>query len=140
MMSLWFVDTSAWVSMADRSEASHQRVADVLRDRQGALLTTDHILQETWAVMRYRHGRHPADDLVNAIRKGIALLESSSLADLETAAAIAGAFPDQDFSLADRTSWAVMERLGIGQAVSLDRDFRIYRHGPRWNRAFEVVP
>ncbi len=139
-MVFCFVDTSAWVSMADRAEASHGRVAVALRERQGALLTTDHILQETWAVMRYRHGRRPAENLVNTIRNGIARLESSSLADLEAAAAIGVAFPDQDFSLSDRISWAVMERLGIREAVSLDRDFRIYRYGPRRTRAFEIVP
>ncbi len=139
-MAFCFVDTSAWVSMADSSESSHERVASVLLERQGALLTTDHILQETWTFMRYRHGRQHAEDLVNAIRKGIARLESSSLADLEAAAAMAFVYPDQDFSLADRISWAVMERLGIREAVSLDRDFRIYRYGPRRTRAFEIVP
>ena len=139
-MEFSFVDTSAWVALADSAEASHGRVADVLRERQGRLLTSDHVLQETWTVMRYRHDAEAAETLVNAIRGGIALVEVSLLADLEVAAAIGVAFGDQDFSLSDRTSWAVMERLGIGEAVSLDRDFRIYRFGPRRRRALDVVP
>ena len=139
-MEFSFVDTSAWVSMADRSEAAHARVADALAERRGRLLTSDHVLQETWAVMRYRHHAASAESLVNAIRGGIARVEISLLADLEIAASIGVAFDDQDFSLSDRTCWAVMERLGIEEAISLDRDFRIYRYGPSRRRAFHVVP
>ncbi len=57
-----------------------------------------------------------------------------------TAATIATAFADQDFSLSDRTSWAVMERLGIHDAISLDQDFRVFRFGPGRRRRFNVSP
>lgn len=90
--------------------------------------------------MRYRHGGAPAETLVNAIRAGIARVEVSLLADLEVAAAIGFAFGDQDFSLSDRISWAVMERLGLSDAISLDRDFRVYRYGPDRRRALNVLP
>ena len=139
-MGFSYVDTSAWVSLADDAEASHDRVAAALRDRQGCLVTSDHVLHETWAVMRIRHGFEPAEQLVGGIRGGIARIEVSGLADLETAAAIGVAFPDQDFSLSDRTSWAIMERLGIHEAVTLDNDFRVYRFGPGRRRAFNVSP
>ena len=39
-------------------------------------------------------------------------------------------FSDQDFSIVDRTSWAVMERYGIEEAVAFDVDFGVYRYGP----------
>ncbi len=139
-MDYSYVDTSAWVSLADSSEVSHERVAAALRERRGRLVTGDHVLQETWTVMRHRHGYREAETLVNAIRSGIARIELSGLADLEVAAAIGTAFADQDFSLSDRTSWAVMERLGVHEAVSLDRDFRVYRFGPGRRRAFTVGP
>ncbi|WP_419838260.1 type II toxin-antitoxin system VapC family toxin [Candidatus Poriferisodalis sp.] len=139
-MELSFVDTSAWVSMADGAEATHARVAAALEHRRGRLLTTDHVLQETWMVMRHRHDRFAAETLVNAIRRGIARVEVSVLGDLEVAAEIGATFSDQDFSLSDRTCWAVMERLGITEAVSLDRDFRVYRYGPGRRKAFHIAP
>lgn len=139
-MELSFVDTSAWVSMADGAEAAHARVATALRERRGRLLTADHVLQGTWMVMRHRHDRFAAEALVNEIRRGIARVEVSLLGDLEVATTIGTAFSDQDFSLADRTSWAVMERLGITEAVTLDRDFRVYRYGLGRRRAFRIAP
>ena len=139
-MDYSYVDTSAWVSLADSAEASHDRVAAALRDRRGRLVTGDHVLHETWTVMRFRHGFEPAERLVDGIRGGTARIEVSGLADLEVAAAIGTAFPDQRFSLSDRTSWAVMERLGIHDAITLDNDFRVYRFGPDRRRAFTVSP
>lgn len=135
-----YVDTSAWVSMADRAEASHQRVATVMRARRGHLVTGVHVLHETWTVMRYRHSWRAAEELIASIRRGVARIEITGVADLEVAATIATTFADQDFSLSDRTSWAVMERLGIHDAISLDRDFRVYRFGPGRRRRFNVSP
>jgi len=126
--------------MADRAEASHQKVATVMRARRGRLVTGVHVLQETWTVMRYRHSWRAAEDLIAGIRRGVARIEITGVADLEVAATIATTFADQDFSLSDRTSWAVMERLGIHDVISLDRDFHIYRFGPGRRRSFNVYP
>ena len=40
----------------------------------------------------------------------------------------------------DHTSWALMERLAITDALALDADFRIYRYGPGRRQAFTVLP
>jgi predicted nucleic acid-binding protein len=55
------------------------------------------------------------------------------------AVAIGEVFADQDFSIVDRTSFAVMERLGITRVASFDDHFAIYRYGRARNKAFEVV-
>jgi predicted nucleic acid-binding protein len=58
---------------------------------------------------------------------------------MNAAWAIGESFPDQKFSIVDRTSFAVMERLGITRAASFDDDFAIYRYGRSRERAFEIV-
>ena len=68
----------------------------------------------------------------------MARVEPARLADLEVAIEIGKAFPDQEFSIVDRTSWAVMERLGIHEAIAFDIDFFIYRFGPGRRQAFTV--
>ena len=66
-------------------------------------------------------------------------IEPVLTADLETAWQIGLTFADQAFSIVDRTSFAVMERLGLHRAASFDDDFAIYRFGPARDRAFEIV-
>jgi len=67
----------------------------------------------SWLKNRRRLGRDVAERLVNSIRAGIARVENTLLSDPEAAASTRAAFPDQDFSIVDRTSWSVMIRLGV---------------------------
>jgi predicted nucleic acid-binding protein len=136
-MSL-FVDTSIWYAAADKSDASNLRAKAVLS--QGELLvTTDHVLIETWTLIRWRLGRRVAERFWEGLRSGIASLETVLPADLDAAWEIGRSFRDQDFSVVDRTSFAVMRRLGIERAASLDDDFAIFRFGPNRQRAFTVI-
>jgi predicted nucleic acid-binding protein len=54
-MSL-FVDTSIWYAAADKSDASNSRAKAVLSGGE-PLVTADHILVETWTLIRHRLGR-----------------------------------------------------------------------------------
>ncbi len=136
-MSL-FVDTSVWYAAADTADASNDRAREILSGRD-RLVTTDHVLVETWTLLRWRIHRRAAEAFWLGLRSGVAALEPVSAADLQAAWTIGRDFPDQDFSLVDRTSFAVMERLGLERAAAFDDDFAVYRHGPRRDRAFEVV-
>lgn len=137
-MSL-FVDSSAFYAAADRGDRSHASAKAVLAAGE-PLVTTDHVLVECWTLLRWRNSRAEADRFWGAVRGGAASVEPVGEADLEAAWHIGRDFSDQDFSIADRTSFAVMERLGITRAATFDRDFAIYRFGPNRSRAFEVVP
>lgn len=132
-----FVDTSAFYAAADAGDSSHERAAELLREAR-ALVTTDHVLVESWLLMRARGSRAAAERFWGSLRAGLATIETVLPADLDAAWRIGEAFADQDFSLVDRTSFAVMERLGLGKVVTFDDDFAIYRYGPRRQRAFEV--
>jgi predicted nucleic acid-binding protein len=133
-----FVDSSMFYAGADRGDRSHDRAATILGAGE-ALLTTGHVLIETWLLLNGRLGRHAAERFWDGLRGGVARLEPVGQADLERAWAIGLDFPDQAFSLVDRTSIAVMLRLGVSRVASLDHDFAIFRFGTRKERAFEVV-
>ncbi len=132
------MDTSAWYAAADSDDASHERAAALLSRFAGQLVTSDHVLVEMWYLVSSRHSAAAAERVVEDIRKGIASVEPAGLADLEVAAATRRAFPDQDFSIVDRTSWAIMERLGIHEAIAFDVDFSVYRFGPDRRQAFTI--
>lgn len=136
-MSL-FVDTSAWYAAADRADSSHVRAKTVLAARE-ALVTTDHVLVETWLLLRHRVSRNAAERFWDGLHGGVASMEPVSIADLEVAWGIGQTFPDQDFSLVDRTSFAVMQRLGVGRVATFDDDFAVYRFGKHRRHAFEVM-
>ena len=136
-MSL-FVDTSIWYAAADLSDARNARAKAVLSAGE-PLVTTDHVLVETWTLLRYRIRRHAAERFWEGLRNGVAAVEPVGVADLEAAWQIGVFYRDQDFSLVDRTSFAVMGRLGIERAASLDDDFAVYRFGPNRRRAFTIV-
>ena len=90
-------------------------------------------------MLRNRLGRQVAEAFWAGLRGGAAIIEPVLTADLDAAWEIGRRFPDQDFSLVDRTSFAVMHRLGVTRVTSFDDDFAIYRYGPRNEKAFEVV-
>ncbi len=66
-------------------------------------------------------------------------IEFASRADTEKAWQHATAFPDQTFSLVDLISFAMMERMQVLRAASLDHHFSIFRFGVRRERAFDIV-
>jgi predicted nucleic acid-binding protein len=133
-----FVDASAFYAAVDKGDAVNREARRLLGlgDR---LITTDHVLAETWSLLHHKLGWYVAEGFWAGIRSGVATVELVGAADLQVAWTIGETFPDQDFSLVDRTSFAVMERLGVHRVVSFDRDFAIYRFGPQRNRAFEIV-
>lgn len=133
-----FVDTAVWYAAADRGDARNDRAKRlVLLDE--SLVTTDHVLVESWLLLRHRLGAVAARRFWDGLRTGVAHLEPVSLADLEVAWSIGEAYADQDFSIVDRTSFAVMQRLGLTRVASFDRDFAVYRWGIRRDRAFTVL-
>lgn len=136
-MSL-FVDTSIWYAAADASDLSNARAKAVLSSRE-PLVTTDHILVETWTLLRYRLQRNAAERFWEGMRRGVAAIEPVGLADLEAAWQIGISWRDQDFSIIDRTSFAVMCRLGMERAASLDDHFAVFRFGPHRRQSFTIV-
>ncbi|MEP7353814.1 MAG: PIN domain-containing protein [Acidobacteriota bacterium] len=133
-----FVDTSMWYAAVDSSDAGNKRATSILTADE-PLVTSDHVLIETWTLIRNRIGKHAADRFWGKMRGGIAMIESIGPADMENAWQIGTTFSDQDFSIVDRTSFAVMQRLGIERVASLDEDFAIFRFGPGRRRAFTIL-
>jgi predicted nucleic acid-binding protein len=136
-MSL-FIDTSIWYAAVDSGDRGNPRAKSILKSTE-ALVTTDHILIETWTLLHHKLGRSVAERFWEGLRSGIATIEAVGLADLEAAWDIGISWRDQDFSIVDRTSFAVMRRLGIERVASLDEDFAVFRFGPKRRQSFSVV-
>lgn len=133
-----FVDTSIWYAAADSSDRSNARAKGILKTG-GPLVTSDHVLVETWTLLHHKLQRNAAERFWDALRAGVAAIEAVGLADLEVAWEIGSSWRDQDFSIVDCTSFAVMRRLGIDHVASLDEHFSVFRFGPKRRHSFHVV-
>lgn len=133
-----FVDTSGWYAASDRRDR-HNETAKRLLAIDEPLVTSDHVLVETWRLIHHFISAHAAESFWGGLRSGVASVEQTTSADLEAAWAIGERYPDQDFSLVDRTSFALMERLGISRVISFDDDFAVFRYGRGRKRAFELL-
>lgn len=133
-----FVDTSILYAVADRTDSGNATAKAILVSGEG-LITSDHVLVESWRLIQRRLGHRAADAFWAGIRGGSIELAVVGSGDLDAAWAIGDAFPDQAFSIVDRTSFAVMLRLGVHRAASFDKDFAVFRFGARRERAFEIV-
>lgn len=133
-----FVDSSVWFAAAAARDHDNALARSILASARDPV-TTDHVLVETWLLLNSRYRREIAELFWERIRDGAVRIEVVTAADLEAAWAIGAAFRDQSFSIVDRTSFVVMERLGITRAASFDSDFAIYRYGRSRERAFKIV-
>jgi predicted nucleic acid-binding protein len=137
-----FVDTGAFYALSDRSDRHHVAASAVWLDILGTnqAITTDHVVVENWLLLRARLGRPAAMRWWDALCRGMVTVIGVSSQDFGRAREIAQSWPDQDFSLVDCTSLAVLERLGIDRAFAFDSHFRIFRLGPKRDRTLTLVP
>jgi len=123
----FLVDTGAWYALADREDPDHKAVARCLEERSGRLITTNFIFDESVTLIRHRLGfaaaRGFGEELLAA---GPARLLAITRGDEARAWEIFLRYRDKTFSYTDCTSFAVMRRLGVDTAVTLDRDFRSF--------------
>jgi uncharacterized protein len=120
-----FVDTGAWYALADRKDPDHNRVADCLQHQPGRLATTNFILDESVTLIRYRLGFAAAKTFGDSLWRGdVATVLAVSRQDEARAWEIFTRYRDKSFSFTDCTSFAVMQRLKIANAVAIDEDFR----------------
>ena len=133
-----FVDSSVWFASVFAKDMNSRRAKTLLTSGE-PLVTSDAVIVETWSLLFRRFHYSVAEQFWGGIRRGGAEIEKVTASDFDEAWRIGGLFADQRFSIVDRTSFAVMERLGLTRVASFDQDFAIYRYGRKRDRAFEVL-
>jgi predicted nucleic acid-binding protein len=122
-----YIDTSAWYPLADPAHPEHERLAATLKERvqRGTrIVTSNLVLAETYVLLLRRAGRDVALTFLQIVRQPPNSIEHST-GEREQAALRDWLmrFEDQDFSLTDAVSFAIMTELGIRDALTLDRHF-----------------
>jgi hypothetical protein len=124
-MSPIFLDTSAFVALADRRDAQHEAARRLLRSlgrKRRPLLTSTYVIDEVLTLLRM-HVSH-----ATAVAVGEVLMRThwcrvvDVSEDTRTAAwQLFVRYADQFFSFTDCTSFALMRTMKIDEAFTFDR-------------------
>jgi len=124
-----FVDTSAWYALADGGDSHHveaERLARPLLGERIRLVTTNHIVAETYTLLRVRLGFAAALDFLGRVQSSLTVERVHVPEGWEQAAEeMLTGYADQDFSYVEAISFISMRRLGLTWAFAFDRHFAI---------------
>ena len=129
MASEFFVDTSAWYPLLVAKHPDHARLATALRAlirNRRRLVTTNLVVAETHALLLRRVGAKTALAFVRTVDEAPnVVIRSTRDLEVEAERDWLVRYADQDFSLTDAVSFAVMTNRRIRDALSLDHHFEI---------------
>ena len=120
-----FVDTSFWIGLSDVDDDRHDAASALLNGRKDAMVvTTNHVVGETWTVLRRRHSHAVASTFLDRMERSGRLETAFVSADLEDSAwAWLKRHDERAYSFVDATSFALMRHRHITEALAFDGDF-----------------
>ncbi len=128
-----FVDISGFYALIVRRDENHARAHQVFtRSAREAwrLVTTNAVIFETHALLlaRARPPREVAVKFLDSVEARAYDVVRLMRTDEDQAIKLIRSHSDKTYSLCDASSFTVMERLGIIEAIAFDQDFRSYGH------------
>ena len=124
-----FVDTGAWYALQapdDRWHADAARALEELLRGGRSLVTSNHVVGETYSLLTRTHNARVALRFVDSLGQSARLEVIHVDAATEKAAYdVLRRFSDQAFSFVDATSFALMRRRRIRSAFAFDHHFSV---------------
>ncbi len=119
-----FVDTGYWVALQFSKDSHHREAAALWKEPLGTLLSTNHVLGETWTFLRRRVGHRLAVRFLDAAQKSPRLVVTHVDEALEAEALRwLRRHDEREYSFVDATSFAVMRNRRLTEALAFDGDF-----------------
>lgn len=120
-----FVDTSLWVGALNARDSRHDDALRLLKThRDSALLTSNHVIGETWTFLRRRLSHTDAIDFLDGVDSspGVAV-EHVTPPQEQAAWAWLRHHDEREYSFVDATSFQLMRSNRITEALAFDGDF-----------------
>jgi len=122
-----FVDTGAWLALHDNHDQFHKRAIEsktLIAKEKIELVTSDFVFDESLTFIRYRVSHDAAVVFGSSlIHSSIVTMTSVDTDLLHLAFEIFKKYKDQDFSMTDCTSFALMKRLKLQTCFTFDSHF-----------------
>jgi uncharacterized protein len=119
-----FADTSFWFALAERRDRHHDAARALVRAGVGRVCVSNHVVGETWTLLCRRAGHSAAVRFIDRL----SLLPDVQVVHVD-AATEADAWrwlrrhDEREYSFVDATSFALMRRRRIREALAFDGDF-----------------
>jgi predicted nucleic acid-binding protein len=119
-----FADTSFWVALRLERDRHHPVAANLWASGLGPLATTNLVVGEAWTFFARRAGQHQGVRFLDAINGSPDVLVRRVDEELEDEAwRWLRRHDEREYSFVDATSFALMRRLRIREALAFDGDF-----------------
>lgn len=119
-----FVDTSFWIGLRFARDGRHPTARAIWEGGPGALLTSDLVVGETWTFLRRRAGHRAAVQFLDAAERLPSLTISHVDEGLRDEAwRWLRRRAERAYSFVDSTSFAMMRRRRLREALAFDGDF-----------------
>jgi uncharacterized protein len=119
-----FVDTSFWIALLSEEDRYCAAAQALVRGGPGPLMTTNHVLGETWTWIGRRFGHGRAVACIRAVRAIPTLtLVHVDAEEEQDAWRWLRRRDEREYSFVDATSFAVMRRRRMREALAFDGDF-----------------
>ncbi|TAK22566.1 MAG: PIN domain-containing protein [Chloroflexota bacterium] len=119
-----FVDTSFWVALQFVRDAHHEAAERIWNGRSDGLITTNHVIGETWTFLRRRLGFAAATAFVDRVPTTAGLIVRHADEGIEREAwDWLRRHDEREFSFVDAVSFGFMRRHRLLEAMAFDGDF-----------------
>jgi predicted nucleic acid-binding protein len=119
-----FADTSFWFALQERRDRNHKDARALVQAGVGRVCVSNHVIGETWTLLRRRAGHAAAVGFIDRLAQlpDVQLVHVD--ADIEADAwRWLRQHDEREYSFVDATSFAVMRRRRIREALAFDDDF-----------------
>lgn len=124
-----FIDTGAFLAIADKSDMSHGVVTSIYQqiiEQRAVLYTSNYIIDETITLIRARVGHKAATLFINGFAASKIKVLWVTRSDEDIAKGIFIKYKDKEFSFTDCISFSLIDKYSIDGALSLDSHFNQY--------------
>jgi predicted nucleic acid-binding protein len=119
-----FADTSFWVALILQRDRHHEEASELWEHRDQPLVVTNHVLGEVWTFLRRRDSHSLARRAHQLIARSDTVEVIHVPAELEKEAwKWLDRHDERPYSFVDATSFAVMRRRKLLEALAFDGDF-----------------
>jgi uncharacterized protein len=119
-----FADTHFFLALVNPTDSMHAQARQYSQDQQGTLVTSEWVLLEVADGLASHRHRHVFDRLNQQLYNfPQSIIVEADHSTFELARQLFSARPDKDWSLTDCTSFIIMRRYNITEALTGDHHF-----------------